>query len=540
MTGEARKPSRWLDGCWQPFVSDHPERQDQFHTASGIPVDPLYSLDNDAAGPGEYPFTRGIHPSMYRGRMWTMRQYAGYSSPAATNERFRFLLERGQTGLSVAFDLPTQIGFDSDDPQSTGEVGRVGVPINTIDDMDELLAGIPLDSVSVSMTINSTAPLLLAMLLAVAKRQGVATDKIRGTLQNDILKEFIARGTQRYPVGPSLRLVIDVIEYCIGEVPSFYPISISGYHIRESGSTATQEVAFTLSNGIAYLTACQDRGLDLVAVGRRLSFFFNAHNQLFEEVAKFRAARRMWAKICKERFGIADDRACQLRFHTQTGGSTLQAMEPANNIVRVTLQALSAVLGGTQSLHTNSWDEALSLPSEDAARLALRTQQIIAEESGVPDSVDPLGGSPFIEELTDTIEAEATAIIKDIEERGGMLTSVADGYIRRAIEQSAYDSQQKQDSGESVPIGLDPAGEIPEAPFAVDPSIESKRKEQLVLFREKRDDQEVEAALSRVEDAARGDDNMIPVLIVALEANCTLGEITRTMAEVFGEYHDHG
>lgn len=540
MTGEARNPSRWLDECWQPFVSAHPERHDQFHTASGIPVDPAYSLDADAAGAGEYPFTRGIHPSMYRGRMWTMRQYAGYSSPAETNERFRFLLERGQTGLSVAFDLPTQIGFDSDDPQSTGEVGRVGVPINTIDDMDELLAGIPLDSVSVSMTINSTAPLLLAMLLAVAKRQGVGTDNIRGTLQNDILKEFIARGTQRYPVGPSLRLVIDVIEYCIGEVPSFYPISISGYHIRESGSTATQEVAFTLSNGIAYLTACQDRGLDLVAVGRRLSFFFNAHNQLFEEVAKFRAARRMWAKICKERFGITDDRACQLRFHTQTGGSTLQAMEPANNIVRVTLQALSAVLGGTQSLHTNSWDEALSLPSEDAARLALRTQQIIAEESGVPDSVDPLGGSPFIEELTDRIEAQASAIIKDIEERGGMLSSVADGYVRRAIEQSAYDSQRKQDSGESVPIGLDPGGEIPEAPFAVDPSIESKRKEHLALFRDKRDGQVVEAALTRVGETARGEDNMIPVLIDALEANCTLGEITRTMAEVFGEYHDHG
>ncbi|MDE0960474.1 MAG: methylmalonyl-CoA mutase family protein [Planctomycetota bacterium] len=540
MKGEDQPPTRWTQHCWEPFVSDHPERLARFQTSSGTPVDPLYCQDEESPGPGEFPFTRGIHPSMYRGRLWTMRQYAGYSSPQETNQRFRFLLAQGQTGLSVAFDLPTQIGYDSDDPEATGEVGRVGVPINTIDDLDQLLSEIPLESVSISMTINSTAPLLLALLLALAKRRGIAFDQIRGTLQNDILKEYIARGTQRFPVEPSMRLVVDVIEYCSKEVPSFYPISISGYHIREAGSTAIQEVAFTLANGIAYLNACRDRGLDLIQVGRRLSFFFNAHNQLFEEIAKFRAARRMWARICRERFQIEDDRACQLRFHTQTGGSTLQAKEPANNIVRVTIQALAAVLGGTQSLHTNSWDEALSLPSQEAARLALRTQQVLASESGVTDTSDPLGGAPFIEYLTNQIDDGAMAMISDIDERGGMLVSVNDGYIRRAIEQSAYEAQVTRDSGESTPVGVEEDGAIPEAPFRVDASIEQQRKQMLEKYRLQRDDSAVESALLRVEQSATGSDNMIPVLIDAMESGCTLGEVSRRLAAVFGESQDHG
>lgn len=533
-------PSRWEEKCWKPFVSEHPERSDDFRSASGIPIDPLYSQDPQQAGAGEFPFTRGIHPSMYRGKLWTMRQYAGYSSPTETNERFRYLLDRGQTGLSVAFDLPTQIGFDSDDPQASGEVGRVGVPISTVEDLDELLAGIPIEKISISMTINSTAPLLLALLLTLARRRGVDPAALRGTVQNDILKEFIARGTQRYPVDASLRLVVDVIEYCAKEVPSFYPISISGYHIREAGSTAIQEVAFTLANGIAYMEACRARGLDLAAVGRRLSFFFNAHNQFMEEIAKFRSARRMWAQICRNRFGIEDDQACQMRFHTQTGGSTLQAKEPANNIVRVTIQALAAILGGTQSLHTNSWDEALSLPSEEAARVALRTQQIIARESGVTDTVDPLGGSPFLESLTDQIETEASKLIEEIDQRGGMLKAIEGGFIRRAIEQSAYEAQIASDSGQSRPVGVEDGSEIPEAPFRVDPSIEQIRNERLKQYRSDRDSKAVESSLLRIEEAAGGDENLLPVLIDALESKCTLGEVSSRLAAVFGEYQDHG
>ncbi|HIC24229.1 MAG TPA: methylmalonyl-CoA mutase, partial [Planctomycetes bacterium] len=517
LSHEGTDPSRWQEECWKPFVAGPPERAEDFQSASGIPIDPLYFIDPADPGPGEFPFTRGIHPSMYRGKLWTMRQYAGYSSPAETNARFRYLLQQGQTGISVAFDLPTQIGFDSDDRQAHGEVGRVGVPINTVDDFDELLDEIPIDSVSISMTINSTAPLLLALIVALARRREIDPARLRGTVQNDILKEFIARGTQRYPLEASLKLVVDVIEYCIEEVTSFYPISISGYHIREAGSTAIQEVAFTLANGITYMEACRDRGLDLVAVGQRLSFFFNSHNQFMEEIAKFRAARRMWADICRNRFGIDDDRACQLRFHTQTGGSTLQAMEPANNIVRVTIQALAAVLGGTQSLHTNSWDEALSLPSEEAARLALRTQQIIAEESGVTDTADPLGGSPFIEELTDRIEAEASAIIEEIDNRGGMLSSIKDGFIRNAIEQSAYESQLASDSGEIRAVGTDQEGEIPEAPFQVDATIEKTRHDQLTHYRSQRDAQTAESALTRVEETARQGNNLIEVMVEALE-----------------------
>lgn len=540
LSHDGTDPSRWQEECWKPFVAGHPERAEDFQSASGIPIDPLYFIDPADPGPGEFPFTRGIHPSMYRGKLWTMRQYAGFSSPAETNVRFRYLLQQGQTGISVAFDLPTQIGFDSDDRQARGEVGRVGVPINTLDDFDELLDEIPIDSVSISMTINSTAPLLLALLVALARRREIDPARLRGTVQNDILKEFIARGTQRYPLEASLKLVVDVIEYCIEELTSFYPISISGYHIREAGSTAIQEVAFTLANGITYMEACRDRGLDLVAVGQRLSFFFNSHNQFMEEIAKFRAARRMWADICRNRFGIEDDRACQLRFHTQTGGSTLQAMEPDNNIVRVTIQALAAILGGTQSLHTNSWDEALSLPSEDAARLALRTQQIIAMESGVTDTADPLGGSPFIEELTDRIEAEAAAIIEEIDNRGGTLSAIKDGFIRNAIEQSAYESQLASDSGETRAVGTDQGGEIPEAPFQVDATIEETRHDQLAHYRLERDARTAEAALMRVEETARQGGNLISVMVEALEANCTLGEVSATLAAVFGEVQDHG
>lgn len=540
MSAESPPPAEWKDRTWRPFVEGHPERAQEFLTSGGIPVEPMYSTDPGSEGAGEYPFTRGIHPSMYRGRLWTMRQYAGYSSPAETNARFRYLLEKGQTGLSVAFDLPTQIGYDSDAAEARGEVGRVGVPINTVDDLDALLAEIPIDSVSISMTINSTASILLSLLVALARRRGIPASKLRGTFQNDILKEFIARGTQRFPVEPSMRLVVDVIEYCQKEVPAFYPISISGYHIREAGSTAAQEIAFTLADGIAYMEACRDRGLDLVSVGRRLSFFFNSHNQLFEEVAKFRAARRMWARICRDRFGLDDDRACQLRFHSQTGGSTLQAMEPSNNVVRVTIQALAAVLGGTQSLHTNGWDEALSLPSEEAARLALRTQQIIASESGVADCVDPLGGAPFIENMTDSIEEEALSLIHEIDERGGMLKAIRDGYVRRAIEDSAYKSQLDQDSGKTTPIGVTRDGEIPEAPFSVDPAVEAQRKEALSTHRAKRDQAEIESHLNHIQAAASGDSNMIPVMVDALEAGCTLGEICTTLSRVFGEFQDHG
>ncbi|OUU23901.1 MAG: methylmalonyl-CoA mutase [Planctomycetia bacterium TMED53] len=540
MSADSPPNGDWKERSWRPFTEKHPERKPDFHTAGGLPVEPMYQLEPKTPGAGEYPFTRGIHPSMYRGRLWTMRQYAGYSSPAETNARFRYLLEKGQTGLSVAFDLPTQIGFDSDAPEALGEVGRVGVPINTIDDLDALLEEIPLDSVSISMTINSTASILLSLLIALAKRRGIDPAKLRGTFQNDILKEFIARGTQRFPVEPSLRLVVDVIEYCQQEVPAFYPISISGYHIREAGSTAAEEIAFTLADGIAYMEACRDRGLDLVSVGRRLSFFFNSHNQLFEEVAKFRAARKMWAQICRDRFDLTDERACQLRFHSQTGGSTLQAMEPSNNVVRVTIQALAAVLGGTQSLHTNSWDEALSLPSEEAARLALRTQQIIAKESGVADCVDPLGGSPFIEELTSKLESEAQSLIDEIDQRGGMLKAISDGFIRRAIEESAYKAQLDQDSGATTPVGVTSDGEIPDAPFSVDPAVESQRKSALKEHREQRNQDLVDHHLQKIEDAAGQDTNMIPVMIEALEAGCTLGELCKTLTGVFGEFQDHG
>ncbi len=532
------RPERWLRDVHAPAVARSPERRESFETSSGIPLAPLYAPEAEGAGPGEFPFTRGLHPSRYRSRLWTMRQYAGYSSPAETNERFRFLLEKGQTGLSVAFDLPTQIGYDSDSPEALGEVGRVGVPISTLDDLDTLLDGIPLDRVSISMTINSTAPVLLAFLVALARRRGVDPRVLRGTVQNDILKEFIARGTQRFPVEPSVRLAVDVIEYATQELPSFYPISISGYHIREAGSTAVEEVAFTLADGIAYLEACRSRGLDLVQVGRRLSFFFNAHNHFFEEVAKFRAARRLWATICRERFGIEDDKATQLRFHTQTGGSTLTAQEPANNVVRVTVQALAAVLGGTQSLHTNSSDEALSLPSQEAAQVALRTQQILARESGVTEVADPLGGSPYVEALTDAVEEGARALLSEIDTRGGTVAAIADGFIRRRIESSAFKAQIAIDSGEATPVGVSEDAEIPEAPFRVDPAVERERRDAMARFRAERDETVVTEARGEIARVAASGENVLPALIAAVESRVTLGEIAETLALEFGEYRD--
>lgn len=530
---------RWKEEVWQPSLADHPERKQQFESPSGIPLEPLYCNASDEPGAGEFPFIRGNHPSMYRQRLWTMRQYAGYSSPAETNERFRFLLDEGQTGLSVAFDLPTQIGFDSDAPQARGEVGRVGVPISTIEDIDQLLDGIPLDEVSISMTINSTAPILFAFLVALARRRGIDPSLLRGTVQNDILKEFVARGTQRFPVAPSVRLAVDLIEYASDVAPRFYPISISGYHIREAGSTAIEEVAFTLANGIAYVEACQERGLDINAIGRRLSFFFNAHNHLFEEVAKFRAARSLWATICRDRFAISDERACQLRFHTQTGGSTLTAQEPMNNVVRVTLQALAAILGGTQSLHTNSLDEALSLPSKEAAQLALRCQQILARESGITDVVDPLGGSPFIENLTGTISDAARRLIDEIDGRGGTLKAIEEGFVRSRIEASAYRQQVAIDSGDQRPVGVEEGGEIPDAPFRVDPAIEEVRRKGLDEYRKNREEEKVATLLETIESTARSKDNLLPALVDAVDSGATIGEVSQSLASVFGEYHDH-
>ncbi|MCA8961403.1 MAG: methylmalonyl-CoA mutase [Planctomycetes bacterium] len=532
---------RWRRDVYSPFVARHPERQPAFETPSGLEPPPTYALPEqgvDAIGPGDPPYVRGIYPSMYRGRIWTMRQYAGFSSPRETNERFRFLLEQGQTGLSVAFDLPTQIGYDSDDALARGEVGRVGVPISTLDDLDELFQGIPLDRVSISMTINATASILIAALCALARRRGIAEEKLRGTVQNDILKEFVARGTQRFPVAPSLRLATDVIEFATQAMPRFHPVSISGYHIREAGSTAIEEVAFTLSNGIAYLEQARSRGLDLERVGHRLSFFFNAHNHLFEEIAKFRAARELWYRICTERFGMTDPQACQLRFHSQTGGSTLTAQEPENNVVRVTIQALAAALGGTQSLHTNGADEALSLPTPASAKLALRTQQILARESGVTEVADPLGGCPYVEDLTTRVRDAAAALIAEIDRQGGTVAAIENGFVRGRIEDSAFETQKRIDDGSMTPVGVEPGGSIPDAPFVVDPRVEDERRSRLADFRANRDEAAAQRRLDRVGRDAAGDINVIPAIIDALGDGATLGEIVRKLVEVHGEYRD--
>ena len=519
-------------------------------TTSGIEIKDAYRPEDlkefdygqKLGQPGKYPYTRGIYPEMYRQRPWTMRQYAGFATAEESNRRYRYLLEQGQTGLSVAFDLPTQIGLDSDNPLSEGEVGKVGVAIDSLEDMEILFREIPLDKVSTSMTINATAAVLLAMYIVVGERQGVKPGQLSGTVQNDLLKEYIARGTYIYPPAPSMRLITDIFEYCAQHVSKWNTISISGYHIREAGSTAVQEVAFTLADGIAYVEAAVKKGLDVDAFAPRLSFFFNAHNNLLEEVAKFRAARRLWARIMKERFGAKDPKSLLLRFHTQTAGCTLTAQQPPVNVVRVTLQALAAVLGGTQSLHTNSQDEALALPTEASARLALRTQQVIAYESGVTESVDPLGGSYFIEALTDEIEAKAAEYIRKIDDMGGALRAIEAGYIQKEIQDAAYAYQKSVETGEQVIVGVNRFQMKAEEFFdilRIDPVIEVNQKAKLKALRERRDNAAVSAALARIEQAARGTDNLMPAILDAVRVYATIGEISDAMRKVFGLYQEN-
>ncbi|HKY47686.1 MAG TPA: methylmalonyl-CoA mutase family protein [Acidimicrobiia bacterium] len=511
-------------------------------TSSGIEIKTVYDTpaDPDRIGkPGEFPYTRGPHPTMYRGKPWTMRQYAGFGGAGDTNARFRDLLEAGQTGLSVAFDLPTQMGLDSDDPLSAGEVGKVGVAIDTLDDMRRLMDQIPLDEVSTSMTINATAAVLLLMYQQVAEEQGVAADRIRGTVQNDILKEYAARGTYIYPPQPSMRLVTDLFAYAGAELPAFNTISISGYHIREAGSTAAQEIAFTVANGLAYVRAAVAAGLDIDAFAPRLSFFWNSHNHFFEEIAKFRAARRVWADLMKNRLGAADPRSWAMRFHTQTAGSTLTAQQPDNNVVRTTVQAMAAVLGGTQSLHTNSFDEALGLPTEASARLALRTQQILAYESGLTDTVDPLAGSYFIEALTDDVESAARYLLEAIEQRGGSVAAIESGWMQSQIEEAAYVEARRQESGESIVIGVNKfaVGAIAPVPaLVIDPKLEADQVERLAEWKRSRDRALVEAALEEVSKAATTVDNLLYPMKSALVAGATVGEVSGSLRRVFGTF----
>jgi methylmalonyl-CoA mutase N-terminal domain/subunit len=532
--------------CYVTLAVSSESRSGRRTTTSGIVLETVYTCEHirdreesRLGVPGEPPFTRGIHRDGYRGRLWTMRQYAGYATAEESNRRYRYLLDEGQTGLSVAFDLPTQIGYDSDHPLARGEVGRVGVAIDSLEDMATLFDGIPLDRVSTSMTINATAAILLALYLAAGRRQGIAEEKLSGTVQNDILKEYIARGTYIYPPGASLRIAIDLIAFCRERLPRFNPISISGYHIREAGATAAQEIAFTLTNGIEYVRAAVGCGLDVDDVGQRLSFFFNAHNQFLEEIAKFRAARRLWGKILRERFGSRNPRAQQLRFHTQTAGSTLTAQQPNVNVVRTTIQALAAVLGGTQSLHTNSLDEALGLPTEEAAELALRTQQVLAHESGVADVVDPLGGAYAIEALTDALEAEAERLIARIDEKGGALKAIEGGWVQREIHEAAFRHQKAVESKEELVVGVnafEKDEKVPIEVFRVDPSTEPRQREKLVALRARRAKAPVESALSEIERVARGDGNLLPPILAAVEAWATLGEISDRLRLVFGEY----
>src|ERR1044072_5475628 len=497
--------------------------------------------EKDLGAPGEFPYTRGIYPNMYRGRLWTMRQYAGYATAEESNARYKYLLAQGTTGLSVAFDLPTQIGLDSDDPLALGEVGKVGVAVDSLEDMERLFAGIPLDEVSMSMTINATAAMLLSLYLAVARKQGVPFHKVRGTLQNDILKEYIARGTYIYPPAPSLRLVTDIFAYCAREVPNWNTISISGYHIREAGSTAVQEVAFTLADGITYVEAALAAGLAVDDFAPRISFFFNAHNNLLEEVAKFRAARRMWARIMRDRFKARDPRSLMLRFHTQTAGSSLTAQQPEVNVVRTTTQALAAVLGGTQSLHTNSMDEALALPTEAAARVALRTQQVIAYESGVVETADPLAGSYAIEEMTDEIEAGAVAYLEKIEAMGGMLRAIEVGYVQREIQESAYRYQKAIETQEQVVVGVN-RFQVEEEPqvnvLRIDPAREQEQVERVRALRERRDAKAVSDALEQLQQDAGTNENLLPRILECVEGYATVGEITNTLRRVWGEYRE--
>jgi len=519
------------------------EEEKKYCTDSGIEIlrvyPPLSSRRGDGGeAPGQFPFTRGIQPDMYRGKLWTMRQYAGFSTAEESNKRYKYLLANGTTGLSVAFDLPTQIGYDSDHALAEGEVGKSGVAIDSLRDMEILFDGIKLEDITTSMTINSTASILLAMYITLAKKQGADIKKISGTIQNDLLKEYAARGTYIYPPKASMRIITDIFEYCSKEVPKWNTISVSGYHIREAGSTAVQELAFTLANGKAYLKAALERKLDINVFAKRISFFFNAHNNLFEEVAKFRAARRMWAKITKE-LGATDERAMMLRFHTQTGGSTLTAQQPHNNVVRVTIQALSAVLGGTQSLHTNSFDEALSLPTEEAARIALRTQQIIAYESGATSTVDPLGGSYFVEALTDEVEAKAWEYINRIDAMGGSVPAIEQGFMQNEIARSSYEYQDKIEKKEKIIVGLNKftAEEKPqEDVFSIDDSVRKVQVEKIQKVKSERNNEKVKTSLAKIEEAARSTNNLMPLILQAVENYATLGEIADTMRKVFGEF----
>ncbi|MDZ4694229.1 MAG: methylmalonyl-CoA mutase family protein [Deltaproteobacteria bacterium] len=531
----------WQRETVAPAVARGPLRNDTFETSAEIPLPDLFSPPGASDFPGEYPFLRGIQPTMYRGRLWTMRQYAGFGNAAQSNARYKFLRQSGQTGLSVAFDLPTQMGRDSDHALARGEVGRTGVAICSIEDMRTLFEGLPLDEVSTSMTINATAATLLALYVAVADERGIPRQKLSGTIQNDILKEYIARGTYVYPPVPSMRLVSDVFAFCRNEVPRWNTISISGYHIREAGSDAVQEVAFTLADGIAYVEAAERAGLAVDTFAPRLSFFFNAHSNLLEEVAKFRAARRLWATIMRERFKAQDPRSCMLRFHAQTAGSTLTASQPLNNVVRTTVEAMAAILGGAQSLHANGFDEALSLPTEDAAQLALRTQQVLAHESGLADVVDPFGGSHAVEALTDTIEASAAALIQRIDDMGGMLRAIEAGFPQREIEARAYAHQRAVEQGRRIIVGEnafqdEAMARIP-ALHRQDPAIEREQRERLSAFRSKRNAQNTHEALAALATAARGTDNLMPPILLAVKAEATLGEIADALRSVFGTHH---
>ena len=536
----------WNDSTFEPVKKRFGERRDRFETDSGIEVDTVYTPEDlksfdyaDALGyPGEYPYTRGVQPNMYRGRVWTMRQYSGFASPEESNARYRYLLEHGQTGLSVAFDLPTQTGYDSDHPLAKGEVGRAGVPISSLADMEVLFEGIPLDKVSTSMTINATASILLSLYIAVGKKQGVDPSRLNGTLQNDILKEYIARGTHIYPPRHSMRLVTDVFKYCSEHVPSWNTISISGYHMREAGATAVQELAFTFANGIAYVQAAIDSGLEVDGFASRLSFFFASQNNLLEEVAKFRAARRMWAKIMRERFKARDPRSWRLRFHTQTAGVTLTAQQPDNNVIRTTVQALAAVLGGTQSLHVNSRDEALGLPTEESAQISLRTQQILAHESGVTDTVDPLAGSYYVESLTDSLEEAAFDYIAEIDRQGGAVTALESGYQTDEIHESAFKLQREIEERDRIVVGVNQfTTETPPIQQfqRIDPEAVRKQIERVQRVRHERDEAETAAALQRLRAVAVGTDNTVPAILECVESYATVGEIADVFRSVFGE-----
>ncbi len=542
-----KEKKQWEEDTLKKVLETYPERKNKFTTISDMPIKRLYTPEDlavmdyskDIGFPGEWPYIRGVQPTMYRGRFWTMRQYAGFGTAEDSNKRYKYLLEQGQTGLSVAFDLPTQMGYDSDHKMCRGEVGKCGVAISSLKDMEVLFEGIPLNKVSTSMTINSTAMILLAMYVAVAEKQGVDKRELAGTIQNDILKEYVARGTYIFPPRESMRLITDVFEYCSKNMPKWNTINVSGYHIREAGSTAVQEVAFTLADGIAYVEAAINRGLELDKFAPRLAFFFGSHNDLFEEIAKFRAARRLWAKIMKDRFHAKSPKSMKLRFHTQTAGCSLTAQQPENNIVRVTIQALAAVLGGTQSLHTNSMDEAYALPTEKAVRIALRTQQIIAHESGITNTIDPLAGSYFVESLTNQIEEAAMRYIKKIDDMGGILTAIERGFIQNEITDSAYRYQRAVDKGEKIVIGINKYSnneKVNIETLKVNPEVEEKQKRRLQKLRKQRDNEKVKRALAEIKKVSSSEENLMPAVLDAVKSYVTLGEICNVLKEVFGEY----